>query len=151
VGRAMLLCECDDQRNMGGHRECDVPPNREEGAHQRTYHLRWWCLASRPHQCSEWWWGCEGPQKEKAGGAGGPRKSCACCGRRSMDARADQIAAPIQVEDPHFWARAVMPVLGWDQVWRRIAQQADVDAVQDQDGGGYAGGKGIRHYVRARR
>jgi hypothetical protein len=68
-----------------------------------------------------------------------------------MDARADRIAAPSQVEDRHLSARAVLPVLGWDQVWGRIAQLADVDAAQDQDGGGYAGEKGIRHYVRARR
>jgi hypothetical protein len=68
-----------------------------------------------------------------------------------MNAHADRIAAPTQVEDRHLSARAVLPVLGWDQVRRRIAQQADVDVEQDQDGGGYAGKKEVRHYVKARR
>ena len=68
-----------------------------------------------------------------------------------MDARAGRIVAPTQVEDRQIWARAVLPVLGWDQVWGWVAQQADVDGVQDQDDGGDAGGKGDRHYVGARR
>lgn len=71
VGRAMLSCECDDQRNMGGRRECDVPPSREEGARLRTYHLRWWCWASKPPRLQGW--GCEGLQKVKAGQEGGSR------------------------------------------------------------------------------
>ena len=146
VGRAMLSCECDDQRNMGGRRECDVPPSREEGARPRRYHLRWWCWASRPHRWLEWGQGSEGLQQEKPGRSGGSRWSCACCGRRSMDARADRIAAPTLVEGRHLSARAVLSVLGW----QRIAQLADVDAVQDQDVGEYAGEKGVRHYVRAR-
>jgi hypothetical protein len=69
-----------------------------------------------------------------------------------MDAREDRIAAPSQVEDRRLSARAVLPVLRWDLVWQRGAQQADdVDGVQDQDGGGYARKKGVRDYVRARR
>ena len=66
-----------------------------------------------------------------------------------MDGRADRIAAPSQVEDHRLSARAVPPVLGWE-VWGRIAQQADVDGVQDQGDGGYAGEKGDRDYVGAR-
>ena len=68
-----------------------------------------------------------------------------------MNARADRIATPTQVEDRQLLVRAVLPVLEWDQVWGRIAQQADVDAVQGQDDGGYAGEKGVLHYVRVRR
>jgi len=49
-----------------------------------------------------------------------------------MDVGTDQIAAPGQMEDDQLSARAVLPVLGWNQVWGRIAQQAGVDAVQDQ-------------------
>jgi hypothetical protein len=67
-----------------------------------------------------------------------------------MHARADRIAAPSQVEDRRLSARAVLPVLRWGLVWRRVAQRADVDGVQDQDGGGSAGKKGVRDYVRAR-
>ena len=69
-GRAMLSCECDGQQNMDGRRECDVPPSREEGAHPRTYHLRWCCWALRPPRWVEWGWDCEGPQKaERLGGS----------------------------------------------------------------------------------
>jgi hypothetical protein len=68
-----------------------------------------------------------------------------------MDGRADRIAAPSQVEDRQLSARAGSPVLGWVQVRGRVAQQADGDGVQDQDDGGYAGERGDRDYVGARR
>jgi hypothetical protein len=67
-----------------------------------------------------------------------------------MNARADQIAAPTQVEVLPLSPQAVLPVLGWDRVWRLVARQADVDAEQDQDGGGYVGEKEFRDYARAR-
>lgn len=68
-----------------------------------------------------------------------------------MNGRADRIAAPTQVEDRHFLARAVWPVLGRHQEWGRVAQQAGVDGVQGRDDGEYAGEKEDRDYVRAMR
>ena len=73
VGRAMLSCECDGQRNMGGRRECGAPPSREEGAHRRRYHLRWWCWASRPPRLFESGRDCEVLRQEKPGRSGGSR------------------------------------------------------------------------------
>ena len=67
-----------------------------------------------------------------------------------MDARADHIAALTQVEDLPLSPRVVLPVFGCDLVWRPVAWCADVDAGQDQDGGGYVGEKGFRHYAKVR-
>lgn len=81
----------------------------------------------------------------------GESKLCyGCCGRRSMDARAGQIAAPTQVEDLLLSPRAVPLVMKWDRVSRSSARRADVDAGQDQ-GGGRCVGEEFRHYARARK